>query len=86
MKRKLIEVAGWLPAIFIPLATFLQLLQVFNAPSVAGVNWATWLMFGFANIGFYIFTEKYTSYQSILGFLGTALIDFVIVALVLIRS
>ena len=86
MKRKFVELSGWLPAVVIPLATLLQLIEVINATSVEGVSWGTWLMFGLANIGFYIFTEKYTSIQSILGFLGTALIDFIIVALVLIRS
>ena len=86
MKRKLIELAGWLPALFIPIATLLQLLEVYNAPSVDGVSWTTWLMFGLANIGFYIYTEKYRSIQAILGFLGTAFIDFVIVVIVLVKS
>ena len=86
MKRKLIELSGWLPAIVIPAATLLQLIQVYNATSVEGVSGPTWLMFGLANIGFYIYTEKYRSIQSILGFLGTAAIDFIIVAIVLVRS
>ena len=86
MKRKLIEWSGWVPAIIIPVATILQLIQIFNAPTAEGVSWLTWLLFGLSNVGFYFFTEKYTSVQSILGFLGTALIDFVIVALVLIRN
>ena len=86
MKRSIIEFAGWLPAIVIPAATLLQLNQVYNASSVDGVSWPTWLMFGLANIGFYIYTEKYKSVQSILGFLGTAAIDFVIVAIVVVRS
>lgn len=86
MKRRLIELSGWLPAIVIPAATLLQLIQIYNTASVDGVSWPTWLMFGLANIGFYIYTEKYKSIQSILGFLGTALLDFIIVALVLIRG
>ena len=86
MKRRLIELAGWLPAIVIPAATLLQLIQVYQAPTVDGVSWATWLMFGLANIGFYIYTEKYTSLPAILGFLGTAVLDFIIVALVIMRS
>lgn len=86
MKKRLIELAGWLPAIFIPVATLLQLYEVYNATTVAGVSWPTWLMFGLANVGFYIYTEKYRSIQAILGFLGTALIDFVIVAIVLTRN
>ena len=86
MKKRFIELAGWLPAIIIPLATLLQCIEVFRASSVEGVSWTTWLLFGIANIGFYIYTEKYTSFQTILGFLGTAAIDFVIVVYVLIRS
>lgn len=86
MKRRLIEVAGWLPAIIIPVATLLQCIEVFRADSVEAVSWTTWLLFGIANIGFYIYTEKYTSIQTILGFLGTAAIDFVIVANILLRS
>lgn len=86
MKRKLIELAGWLPAIVIPAATLLQLIEVYNAANIDGVSWVTWLMFGLANIGFYIYTEKYKSIPSILGFLGTAMLDFIIVALVISRS
>ncbi len=86
MKRKLIELAGWLPAIVIPAATLLQLVEVYRAPTTEGVSWVTWMMFGLANIGFYIYTEKYKSIPSILGFLGTAVLDFIIVALVIMRS
>ena len=86
MNRKLIEFAGWIPAVIIPIATLLQCIEVFTAESVDAVSWLTWLLFGLANIGFYIYTEKYTSVQTILGFLGTAVIDFVIVANVLLRS
>ena len=78
--------AGWLPAIIIPVATLLQCIEVFRASTVEGVSWTTWALFGIANIGFYIYTEKYTSLQTILGFLGTAVIDFVIVANVILRS
>ncbi len=86
MKRRFIELAGWLPAIVIPAATLLQLIEVYSAASVDGVSWVTWLMFGLANIGFYIYTEKYKSLPSILGFLGTAILDFIIVALVISRT
>ncbi len=86
MKRKLIEFSGWLPAIIIPAATLLQLYEVYSAATVEGVSWPTWLLFGLANVGFYIYTEKYTSLPAILGFLGTALIDFFIVALIVFRS
>ena len=86
MKRKLIEISGWLPAFIIPAATLLQLIEVYSATNTEGVSWLTWLLFGVANIGFYIYTEKYTSPQAILGFIGTAVLDFIIVAIVLIRA
>ncbi len=84
MKEKLVEMAGWVPAVIIPLATLLQCIEVLRAENVEGVSWITWTLFGIANLGFYIYTEKYTSYQAILGFLGTAVIDFIIVFYVLL--
>ena len=86
MKRKLIEISGWLPAFIIPAATILQLIEVYNAQNTTGVSWLTWLLFGLANIGIYIYTEKYKSPQAILGFLGTAILDFIIVTLVILKS
>jgi hypothetical protein len=42
------------------------------------VSWLTWFLFGLANVAVYIYTEKYFALQTIIGFLGTAVIDFVI--------
>lgn len=86
VRKRLVELAGWFPALIIPAATGLQLLQLVQADTAAGVNWVTWLLFGIANLGFYVYTEKYTSIQAILAMLGTAVLDFIIVALVLIKG
>lgn len=81
MAMSLSQVAGVLPAVVFPAATALQLLQIVRRRSAAGVSVTTWLLFGFANVGLYFYTERYTEWQSIVGMLLTALLDFVIVAL-----
>ncbi len=77
-------IAGVIPAIILPLATFMQLQKIIRSKSVEGVSLMTWVLFGFANIGLYIFTEKYWAWQSIVGLLGTAVLNFIIVGLVLL--
>lgn len=86
VRKRIVELAGWLPAIIIPAATVLQLLQLVQAENAQGVSWVTWMLFGIANLGFYVYTEKYTSIQAILAMLGTAVLDFIIVALVLVKG
>ena len=46
---------------------------------------ATWLLFGFANLAIYVYAERYTEWQAIVGMLVTAVLDFVIVGLALVR-
>ncbi|MDE1460779.1 hypothetical protein [Spartinivicinus poritis] len=79
MPSFILEIAGWLPAIVFPVATFLQLWVVLKNRSGEGVSKTTWLLFGIANIGLYIYAEKYDSIQSIIGMLLTAGLDFLIV-------
>ncbi|WP_163833747.1 hypothetical protein [Spartinivicinus ruber] len=81
MPSFILEVAGWLPAIVFPIATFLQLWVVLKNRSGEGVSKTTWLLFGIANVGLYIYAEKYDSIQSIVGMLLTAGLDFLIVFL-----
>ena len=81
MPQIVIDIFGWLPAIIIPLATIIQLSTIFKDRSVDGVSWITWSLFGVANIGLYIYTEKYWDIQSIVGLLGSATLDFVIAGL-----
>lgn len=83
MRAHLTYMAGVLPAVILPLATFMQLQKILRSRSVEGVSTMTWLLFGMANIGVYFFTEKYLAWQSVVGFLLTAVLNFVIVGLVL---
>jgi hypothetical protein len=72
------QIAGILPAVVFPAATALQLIQIVRRRSAAGVSAATWTLFGVANVAMYIYAERYAEWQSILGLLGTAVLDFVI--------
>jgi uncharacterized protein with PQ loop repeat len=85
------ELAGWLPAIILPLSTLLQLIRVFQirgklqAEQLEGISLSAWLLFGVANVGAYIFTGQQDSLQAILAFLVTAIMDFVLVVVVLVK-
>ena len=81
MNSQLIELSGWLPAIIFPAATLIQLVAILRSNTIKGVSPLTWTLFGIANISVYIYTEKYLAVQTIVGFLGTALLDFVIAAM-----
>jgi hypothetical protein len=85
MPPVVVEISGWLPALIIPAATTIQLLSIAMKRSAIGVNWFVWFLFGLANLGLYIYTEKYHSYQSILGMLTPAALDFAIAGLALCR-
>ena len=80
------DLAGWIPATIFPGASLLQLVKVQRSESVEGVSVATWLLFVFANLGMYIFTEKYFVLQSIITNLVTAGIQGSIVVLILLRK
>ena len=82
MHGTLTNLAGWIPAIVLPVATLLQLIKLIRTRSTTGVSLMTWLLFGIANIGVYLFTEKYWALQSLIGFLGTAILNSTIVALI----
>ncbi|PTX90717.1 hypothetical protein [Opitutus sp. ER46] len=75
------QIAGILPAIIFPTATALQLVHMVRDKASAGVSVATWTLFGVANIALYIYAERYTEWQSIIGLLLTALLDFIIAGL-----
>lgn len=80
MSSQIVNLAGWLPAIIFPAATLIQLIAILRTKDIKGVSPLTWALFGIANIAVYIYTEKYLAVQTIIGFLGTALLDFVIAA------
>ncbi len=75
----LVELAGWIPAIIFPSATSVQLIKIIREKTAEGVSILAWVLFGFANIGLYFYAEKYFSLQSVIGLLGTAMLDFIIV-------
>ncbi len=77
------QIAGILPAIVFPAATLLQLWRIIRNRSTDGVNVSTWFLFGWANVAIYIYAERYTEWQAIVGMLLTAVLDFVIVGLAL---
>ena len=81
--NSLIEFSGWVPAIVFPAATLIQLWEIFRSRSTQGVSWLTWFLFGVANVAVYIYTEKYFALQTIIGFLATAVVDFIIAGLAL---
>jgi len=81
MNSQLIDLSGWLPAIIFPAATLIQLIAILRSNTIKGVSPLTWTLFGIANISVYIYTEKYAAIQTIIGFLGTALLDFAIAAM-----
>ncbi len=82
MRELIIQISGWVPAFIIPTATAIQLWKIIKNKSSEGVSWVTWFLFGIANLGLYIYTEKYYDPQAIIGLFLTAIIDFVIVGLI----
>ena len=85
MPNNLVEFLGWIPAIIFPTATVLQLVTVLRASSSEGASATTWGLFGIANLCLYAYAEKYGDLQSIVGMLGTGLVDFAIVLVIFAR-
>jgi hypothetical protein len=81
------QIAGILPALIFPAATLAQLFRLMRTRSAADISVITWVLFGVGNLAIYVYAERYTEWQAILGMLGTAVLDFVIagVALAAIR-
>ena len=77
------QIAGVLPALVFPTATALQLWRIVRTRSTAGVSVPAWTLFGVANIGLYVYTERFLEWQAIVGMLLTAALDFGIVAIAL---
>lgn len=77
----LIELIGYIPAIIFPTATILQLLHLLKTKSSEGVSAAAWGSFSLGNVALYIYTEKYSEFQSIIGLLVTSALQLVIIFL-----
>lgn len=81
MNPDVINIAGWLPAIIFPAAILIQLIAILRSNSIKGMSPLTWTLFGIAILAAYIYTEKNLAAQTIIGFLGTAVLDFIIAAM-----
>lgn len=79
----LIEIFGYIPAIVFPTATIIQLVHLIKSKTSEGVSPITWGAFALGNISLYIYTEKYSQMQSIVGLLVTSALQLVIIALVI---
>ncbi len=77
-----IELIGYVPAIIFPVATLMQLWHLLKTKTSDGVPAMTWLAFALGNISLYIYAEKYTELQSILGQLATAALQLYVVVLI----
>lgn len=79
MNSLIVNILGWIPAIILPAATLSQLLKIIKEKTGKGVSILTWALFALANLSLYIYTEKYFSIQSLIGLLGTAILDIIII-------
>jgi uncharacterized protein with PQ loop repeat len=77
-----IEVFGYIPAIVFPTATIIQLIHLIKSKTSEGVSPFTWGAFAIGNVSLYIYTEKYSQLQSIIGLLLTSILQIVIIVLV----
>ena len=75
----LFEILGWVPALVFPLASGLQLLAILHRRCSLGVSIPAWSLFAIANICLFVYTEKYGELESIIGALGTAVLNICIV-------
>lgn len=75
----LFTVLGWVPAIIFPAASGLQLLAILHRRSAQGVSIPAWGLFAVANLCLFVYTEKYDEVESIVGALGTSLLNICIV-------
>lgn len=82
VQMTLIEVAGYIPAIIFPAATLMQLWHLLKTKTSEGVPALTWLAFALGNLSLYVYAEKYTELQSIIGQLATAALQIYVVVLI----
>lgn len=79
-----IELVGYIPAIIFPVATLMQLVHLLKTKRSDGVPALTWAAFALGNISLYIYAEKYTELQSIIGQLSTAALQLYVVYLIVL--
>ena len=75
----LFEVLGWVPAVVFPVGSGLQLLAIIHRRCAEGVSIPAWMLFAVANVCMFLYNEKYEEIESILGALGTAVLNVCVV-------
>lgn len=79
----IIDLIGYIPAVIFPTATLLQLVHLLKEKNAEGVSLGAWSAFAVGNFSLYVYTEKYSDIQTILGLLGTGVLQLVIIALIM---
>lgn len=80
------QLAGCFPAIVFPAATGFQLIRMLRSRSAAGVSAASWALFGLANVALYVYAQRYDEWQSIVGLLLTAVLDFAVAGIAFVAG
>ena len=76
-------IAGIIPAVAFPGATIIQFKKILDQKDISGVSCMGWIMQVLANLGAYFLVDKLDSVQNIMAFLGTAIIDILIIIFIL---
>ena len=82
MPEWVINLIGWVPAVIFPGASAIQLYELYRAKSSEGVSAITWSLFALANVGAYLYLEKFWAPQALAYILaGTIQVWIVVLAL-----
>lgn len=81
--KKNAGIAGWFPAIIFPGSTVFQLTDIIGHKNIHGVSCLGWIMQVFANLGAYLLVGKPDNPQNILAFIGTAIVDIIIIIVII---
>ncbi len=78
MNESFVEFVGWVFALVYVGATLLRLTYILLKRDPGQVIATYWALMGVANICLYLYVGKFGAPQTIVGLLGTAVLDFVI--------
>ena len=77
------QLLTWAPFIFFPLSYLLQIIKVIEKKSEKGQDVWSYFLFFLANLGAFLFIEKFGDVRAIGGFLLTALLQIISVIVIL---
>jgi len=78
-----IDLFGIIPAIIFPAASVVQLIHLIRVKDSRGASVLSWGFFVLGNVSLFVYTKKYTAWQSIIGLLGTAVLQIGIMVLII---